>query len=199
MLKALFKPSSTLPSQTPVQLTSMDKQLMVDVLCSAASLMPFTQSEAGIAATYMSARSYREGQIMFAEGSRNELDRMLWILQGEATFEALAGRGTSKSITVKVIGAGMAFGIMSMFDGEARSLQGIASAPCRCALLTSAQLRELCQAHPQVGVKLMAVICFNFSQSLRELTTKFKCHVRLNNVLHAELMGKESENFQVEE
>ena len=33
----------------------------------------------------------------------------------------------------------------------------------------------------------MAVICLNFSQSLRELTAKFKCHVQLNNVLHAVL------------
>ena len=42
---------------------------------------------------------------------------MLWILQGEATFEALAGRDTSKSVMVKVIGAGMAFEIMTLFDG----------------------------------------------------------------------------------
>ena len=99
---------------------------------------------------------------------------------------------------MKVLEAGMAFGIMSMFDGQARSLRGTASTPLRCALLTSAQLQALCQAHPQVGVKLMAVICFNFSQSLRELTTRFKCHVRLNNVLHAELMGKQNENTQLE-
>ena len=112
---------------------------------------------------------------------------MLWILQGEATFEALAGRDTSKFVMVKVIGAGMAFEIMSLFDGQARSLRGIASVPFRCALLSSAQLQGLHQAHPRVGVKLMAVICLNFSQSLRELTTKFKCHVQLNNVLHAVL------------
>ena len=110
---------------------------------------------------------------------------MLWILQGEATFEVLAGRDTSKSVMVKVIGAGMAFEIMTLFDGQARSLRGIASVPSRCALLSSAQLQALHQAHPRVSVKLMAVIYLNFSQSLRELTTKFKCHVQLSNVLHA--------------
>ena len=97
---------------------------------------------------------------------------------------------------VKVLSPGMAFGITSMFDGQARSLRGVASTPMPCALLTSAQLQALCQAHPQVGIKLMAVICFNFSQSLRELNTKFKCQLRLNNALHAELMGKEDESFQ---
>ena len=197
MLRAFFGTNATLPQPTHALLTGIDNQLMVGLLCSAASLMPFTQSEANVATSYMSVRSYREGQILIEEGSRNELDRMLWILQGEAIFEALAGRGTSKSVMVKVIGAGMAYGIMSMFDGDARSLRGIASAPTRCALLTSAQLQALCQAHPLVGVKLMAVICLNFSQSLRELTTKFKCHVRLNNVLHAELMGKDGEDMHL--
>ena len=113
-------------------------------------------------------------------------------MQGEATFEALAGRDTSKSVLVKVIGAGMAFDITTLFDGQARSLRGIASVPSRCALLSSAQLQALHQAHPWVGVKLMGVICLNFSQSLRELTTKFKfkCHVQLNNVLHAVLTAR---------
>ena len=52
---------------------------------------------------------------------------MLWILQDEATFEALAGTDPSKSVMLKVIGAGMAFEIMSLFDGQARSLRGIAN------------------------------------------------------------------------
>ena len=77
---------------------------------------------------------------------------MLWILQGETTLEALAGRDTSKSVMLKVIGAGMAFEIMTLFDGQARSLRGIASVPTRCALLSSAQLQALHQAHPRVGV-----------------------------------------------
>ena len=158
--------------------------------------MPFKQSEVNVATSYMSARSYREGQSVMEEGSRAALDRMLWILQGEATFEALAGRGTSKSVMVKVLSPGMAFGIMGMFDGQARSLRGVASTPRRCALLISAKLEGLCRAHPQVGVKLMAVICFYVSQSLCELTTKFKCHIWLNNVLHAELLDKEGESFQ---
>ena len=97
---------------------------------------------------------------------------------------------------VKVLGAGMAFGIMRMFAGDARSLRDVASAPSRCALLTSTQLQAPCQAHPQVGVKLMEVTCLNLTQSLLELTTKFGCHVRLNNVLHAELMGKKNECFK---
>ena len=98
---------------------------------------------------------------------------------------------------VKVIGVGMAFEIMTLFDGQARSLRGIASVPTRCALLSSAQLQALHQAHPRVSVKLMAVICLNLSQSLRELTTKFKCHVQLNNVLHVVLTGKEGRKFAV--
>ena len=152
MLIALFRTNATLPQQTHALLTSADNQQMVRLLCSAASLMPFTQSEVNIATSYMSARSYREAQNMFAEGSQKEPDCMLWILQGEATLEALADTGTSKSVMVKVIGVGMAFEIMTLFDGQARSLRGIASVPTRCALLSSAQLQALHQAHPRVGV-----------------------------------------------
>lgn len=172
-----------------------DQQLVVDILCAAESMMPFTTAEAKIAATYMSARNYRDRDVIIQEGRRTNLDYMLLILDGEATFEALSGGGPSKPITVRVLGPGAVVGTMSMFDGEPRSLQGTASMPTRCAKLTSTQLQTLCREHPQVGVKLMAVICLNFSQTLRELTTKFKTHVRLNNVLNDELRGKDAERF----
>ena len=83
MLKALFKLDSALPPTGLNPLMAPDKPLMVDYLCNAASLMPFTQSEANIASSYMSACSFREGQILIEEGSRIELDRMLWILRAK--------------------------------------------------------------------------------------------------------------------
>ena len=41
----------------------------------------------------------------------------------------------------------------------------------------------------------MSVICLIVSMTLRDLTGKFKCHVRLNNVLNAELRGRQSERL----
>lgn len=196
MLKALFGLNSDTPELKHAALLGNDGKLMVDFLCSAASLMPFKESEAKIAATYMSTQSYRRGEIIIEEASRTRLDFMLWILEGEATFEAITGGGVCKPVTVRLLGPGAEVGTMSMFDGEPRALRGTASTSLRCAKLTRSQLQSMCQEYPQVGVKLMAVICLNFAMTLRELTTKFKVHVRLNNALNAELMGKDSANLR---
>lgn len=199
ILKELFGFDSTESAVVPDALSGTDKQTLVDILCDAATMMPFTAAEAKTAVAYMLLRSFREGEVIIAEGSRTNLDYMLWVLEGEATFEAFAGSGAGRSVTVTVLGAGSALGTMSMVDGEPRSLQGIASMPTRCAMLTRSQLKKLCRDHPQVGIKLMAVLCLIFSQTLRNLTTKFKCHVRLNNALNAELMGKDAASFEFED
>ena len=198
MLKELFGLESTESVVVPDVLSGTSKQLMVDILCGAPTMMPFTMAEAKIAAAHMSLRCYSERELIIREGSRTNLDYMLWVLEGEATFEAFAGSGAGKPVTVTVLGAGSALGTMSMVDGEPRSLQGVASMPTRCAMLTRSQLKKLCGDHPQVGIKLMAVLCLIFSQTLRSLTTKFKCHVRLNNALNAELMGKDAASFEFE-
>ena len=198
MLQAIFGKDSASSAGAHVALAGHDLQLMVDIFCRAPSLMPFTASEAKVAASYLSARAYREGAIIIEEGSRIKLDRMMWLLQGEATFEALAGKGPGKPVTVRVLGPGSELGTMSMFDGEPRALRSTATEASRCALLTRDQLRALSKEHPQVSSKLMAVVCLNFALALRELTTKLKCHVRLNNTMHEELMGKDAANVGLE-
>ena len=196
MFKAFFAATNASPLDgEDTSLAARDGQTVAEILCSAQSIMPFTVPEAKIAATYMSTCHYRERDVIIQEGGRTELDYLLLILDGEATFEASLGGGASKPVMVRVLGPGAALGSMSMFDGEPRSLHGIASMPTRCAKLTRVQLKALCREHPQVGVKLMAVICLNFSQTLRELTIKFKTHVRLNNVLNAELQGSDAQRF----
>ena len=198
MLKALFKLDSRVPHEAQARLTGMDEQLMVDLLCNAGSLMPFTPSEAKVAASYLLPRNYQAGEVIIEEGSRIHLDQMLWILQGEAVFEAMVGAGPGKSVTLRVLGPGAELGTMSMFDGQPRTLRGVASGPLRCARLTRSRLRALCKDHPPVGNKLMAVMCLNFSQSLRELTAKLKTHIRLNNVLSTELRRQAISSFDAE-
>ena len=56
---------------------------MVDILCSAASMLPFTPSEAKLAAACMSPCSYREREVILEEGSRKNLGYMLWVLEGK--------------------------------------------------------------------------------------------------------------------
>lgn len=196
MLKALFgqrgsEPDSSFDSAAQHTLSPYDAQAMAEILCAAATVMPFTAAEARIVTSYMAARQYDERQIMIEQGTKTNVDFMLWVLEGEATFEAITP-GTGEAVTVTVLGVGGTLGAMSMIDGGSRSLQGVASEPTRCAMLTRAQLQKLCREQPAVGVKLMSVICLIVSLTLRDLTGKFKCHVRLNNVLNAELRGLQS-------
>lgn len=168
-----------------------DLLVWVDILCGAAILTPFTPAEAKIAARYVTSRQFQEQQVMIEQGASTGVDFMLWVLQGEAAFEAMMP-GTSQAVTVKVLGVGDGLGIMSLIDGGARSLQGVAIVPTRCAVLTRTRLQALCREHPGVGVKLMSLLCLIVSATLRDLTGKFKCHVRLNHALSAELRGFES-------
>lgn len=199
MLKALFgqrcsPPESTFDAADHRTLTPADTDALVDILCGAAVLMPLNAADAKIAASYMAARQYRDREIIIEQGDKAHVDFMLWVLDGAATFEAVTP-GSGESVTVTVLGVGGTLGAMSLIDGAARSLQGVASEPTRCAMLTRAQLQKLCREHPAVGVKLMSVICLIVSMTLRDLTGKFKCHVRLNNVLNAELRGRQSERL----
>ena len=199
MFKRIFKPSGqlTLPMANP--LLGPDQQALVEVLCSAASTMPFTTAEAKIAARYMSAKSFNLGDVVVREGDTTELDHILWILEGEATYESSVGGGASRPVTVLVVGVGVALGIMSAMDGEPRPFNAFASMPTRCALLTKPHMRRLFAEHPQVGIKLMSVMSMILSNSFRSLSNKLKCQVRLNDALRAELLGQGSGIFEFED
>jgi CRP/FNR family transcriptional regulator, cyclic AMP receptor protein len=191
MLKNLFglRTSPSGASKADLHHSDMhdsDAQQMVEILTSATSIMPFTVAEAQIAAAYMIGRQFAEGETIIHEGNRADLDYMLWILDGEATYEAMTAVA-NQSVTITVLGVGGTLGAMSLIDGSPRVLQGVAAMPTRCAMLTQAQLEKLCREHPQVGVKLMSVICLIVSLTLRDLTEKFKRYIRLNNALNEEL------------
>jgi CRP/FNR family transcriptional regulator, cyclic AMP receptor protein len=191
MLKNLFGLRSSPPGAGHANLPQSDMQdsdvqQMVEILSSASSIMPFTEAEAKIATAYMIGRQFAEGDIIIHEGNRADLDYMLWILDGEATYEAMTAVA-SQSVTITVLGVGGTLGAMSLIDGSPRVLQGVAAMPTRCAMLTQAQLEKLCLEHPQVGVKLMSVICLIVSLTLRDLTEKFKRYIRLNSALNDEL------------
>ena len=197
MLSTLFqsrkKTANTLGDAVEhASLNSSDKQILIDILCSAASVMPFNRTEAEMVATYMQARQYAEHETMMEQGAKAQTSYMLWVLDGEVTLEAVTP-GTGESVTIKVLGAGGTLGVMGLTDGAAPTLQGVASTPTRCALLGRLQLQKLCREHPTVGVKLMSVLCLVLSSTLRDLTGKFKAHIRLNSVLNDELRGRQSE------
>ena len=172
-------------------LESRDKQALMNILLSAAAVMPLSAADAEIVASYMQARHYAELEIMMEQGAKTRASYMLWVLEGEVTLEAVTP-STGETVTIKVLGAGGTLGAMGLTDGAAPTLQGVATSPTRCAVLSRLQLQKLCREHPTTGVKLMSVLCLVLSSTLRDLTGKFKAHVRLNNVLNEELRGRQS-------
>jgi CRP/FNR family transcriptional regulator, cyclic AMP receptor protein len=191
MLKKIFglRATSTAPApdaSSAKELQALDAQLLVGFLCEAKSIISLSEQEAKIAARYMRARQYATGQVIIKEGDKTNTNYMLWILDGETTFEASAAH-ESGPIIVTVLGPGTALGEMGLMDGAARSLTCTASAPTRCAVLTKQMLQTMCSNHPEVAAKLMSIICIGISARLRDLTDKFKRYVRLNSAMNEEL------------
>jgi CRP/FNR family transcriptional regulator, cyclic AMP receptor protein len=167
-------------------LNALDVELLTGVFCKTTSVLPMSQQEAKIAARYLCARRYQVEEILIQAGDKVNTDYMLWILDGEASIETKI-RTADAPIYMTVLGIGSALGEMGLIDGSIRSVNCIASAPTRCAILTKKMLQELCDDHPAVAAKLMSVICIGVSVRLRDITEKFKRYVQLNRALSDEL------------
>ncbi len=182
------EPSDALTDEASKQrdMEALDAELLTGFLCSAECITPMTKSEAKIAASYMRARQYADGDIILKEGDKTSTSHMLWILHGEAVVEALSV-SASNPITVTVLGPGTTLGELSLMDGGPRSVACSAAGATRCAVLTKRMLQNMLQEHPEVASKLMSLIFISVAVRLRDLTEKFKRYVRLNDTMTEEL------------
>ncbi|MGA8516444.1 MAG: cyclic nucleotide-binding domain-containing protein [Burkholderiaceae bacterium] len=181
------KPSPRQADLPGVQaLTAFDIELLTGFLCRTTSVLPITKQEAALASRYFCARHYHVNEIIIRAGDNVNTDHMLWILDGEASIETRIHTADAP-IYMTVLGAGSALGEMGLIDGSIRSVNCIASAPTRCAILTKDMLQALCNEQPAVAAKLMSVICIGVSVRLRDITEKFKRYVQLNRALSDEL------------
>jgi CRP-like cAMP-binding protein len=153
-----------------------------------------SRQEAKIAASYMRARQYADGDVILKEGDKSSTNYMLWILDGEAIVEALS-TSLNNPITVTVLGPGTTLGELSLMDGGMRSLTCTASGNTRCAALTKRMLQNMALDHPEVATKLLSIVLIGISMRLRDLTEKLKRYVRLNQTMNEEL--RETMTMQV--
>ncbi len=182
------EPSDALTDEASKQrdMETLDAELLTGFLCSAECITPMTKAEAKIAASYMRARQYADGDVILKEGDKTSTSHMLWILHGEAVVEALSV-SASNPITVTVLGPGTTLGELSLMDGGPRSVACSAAGATRCAVLTKRMLQNMLQEHPEVASKLMSLIFISVAVRLRDLTEKFKRYVRLNDTMTEEL------------
>ncbi len=189
-------PSATQPPEVSAshQIEALDAARLIEFLCTAECITPMSRQEAKIAASYMRARQYPDGEVILKEGDKSNTHYMLWILDGEAVVEALA-TNLSGPITVTVLGPGTTLGELSLMDGGARSLTCTAAGNTRCAALTKRMLQNLALDHPEVATKLLSIVFIGISTRLRDLTEKLKRYVRLNQTMSDEL--RETMTLQV--
>ena len=184
------RPALTLPRPADLPgvlpLIALDVELLTGFFCDTTSVLPMSRQEAEVATRYLCARTYHVDEIIIQAGEKVHTDYMLWILDGEASIETRIHKAAAP-VFMTVLGMGSALGEMGLIDGSIRSVNCIASAPTRCAILTKKMLRELCEDHPAVAAKLMSVICIGVSVRLRDITEKFKRYVQLNRALSDEL------------
>jgi CRP/FNR family transcriptional regulator, cyclic AMP receptor protein len=188
--KSVASVSEIEPDPAGPPLTDIDHTLAVDLLCRARSILAMTPKEAELAVGFMVARQYEVGAQVFRDGDASDSTFMLWILQGEATIETAASNPRD-AITMTVMEPGSTLGEMGLMDGSRRSANCTACSTLRCAMLTRRGLQQLTSRHPDVAAKLMAIICMGLSNRLRDVTEKFKRHMRVSNIMlerHREAM-----------
>lgn len=87
------------------------------------------------------------------------------VLQGRLEVRKLDSEGVEK--TIASLGAGRAFGEMSVIDAEPRSATLVASEPGLLLVLIGESFAALSENHPRVALKLLQRIARTLSQRLR--------------------------------
>ena len=191
----LEKRASTVPvkgnasasvSAHPPALNSLDQALAVQFLCRKDSVMSLSPDEAVQIARYLVPRQYQPGEVLVRQGDEH-CNYMLWILQGDATIEAITANPLDP-LTMTVLQPGSTLGEMGLMDGRRRSVTCTASSAVRAAILTRQALRTLSSRHPEIAVKLMSLVCMGISVRLRDVTDKFRRYVMMTDAMRDELL-----------
>ena len=170
----------------PPALNSLDQALAVQFLCRNDSVMSLSPEEAVQVARYLVPRQYQSGEVLVRQGDE-QCNYMLWILQGDATIEAVTANPLDP-LTMTVLQPGSTLGEMGLMDGCRRSVTCTASSAVRAAILTRQALRTLSSRHPEIAVKLMSLVCMGIAVRLRDVTDKFKRYVMMTHAMRDELL-----------
>ena len=105
-------------------------------------------------------QSFKKGAIIFNDGDKG--DALYILLEGRVRAYGSAISG--KEITYGYVGAGEYFGELTL-DGGNRSANVEALEPCRCAVVTNAQLEAFMQQHPRFGTEMLLTVIQRARQS----------------------------------
>lgn len=123
-----------------------------------------TEDELQVLYGMLTREELTRGTLIFSEGDVG--DRLFVIVKGEVSIK-LKVPGTQRSRRLATFGPGMAFGEMALLEGKARSADAYAKRDLSLYSMNPAQLDELKQKHPVIGVKIMSNIAHQLATRLR--------------------------------
>lgn len=114
--------------------------------------------------SFLDCVAVRAGEVVFRE--HEEQACMFLVIEGEVR---VVKEGPDRDPrTLVTLGAGKAFGEISLVDGHPRSASVIATRASTLFVLTQEQLRALCTTRPRLGTILLWKLCRVVGGRLRE-------------------------------
>ncbi len=122
-----------------------------------------SSTELGELAQILHARTYKPGEVVFAEG---DVGRALFILESGSVALTRRGAGGAEE-PLHTVQPGEFFGEMALLESQPRTATATAAETSRLHLLYRAKLETLLQSHPRVGVAVMGHLARLLSARLR--------------------------------
>lgn len=141
---------------------------------SAARVIPSHTHSHAIADSNCNVRFFREGETIFTEGSASD---SAYIIES-GLIEIFVGSG-NEAVQLSVLGAGDIFGEMGLIDAYPRSASARAMCPCRCIVISAAQIAERIEASNPL-VRLLISISLHRN---RAYNTYFKTIMNSSHVV----------------
>ena len=148
-----------------------------DVLCvmleSSYLFKDFSRQEIEQLAQYMHGYKAPKGAVLFQEGERDSY--LIIIASGKAQILKDDGSGEMKEIAV--VRKGATLGEMSVIDDFSHSATAITSEDSEIALITKANLKNITEKYPALGVKLLWQIAWQLSARVRQASGQLVNHI----------------------
>ena len=147
------------------------------ILKQAGIFRDLTPEQLELIAAIAQEREYHTGDLLFEENSTS--DELYIIGRGEVDLQinpALVGEDeVIGPITIATLRRGQSFGEIALVD------QGVRTASVRCArydtclvIIPRDKLMQLCEAHPQLGYRLMRNLAVDLAAKLRDTDMRFR-------------------------
>ncbi len=135
-----------------------DVELLAELRFTAGLPAPMLAELASLA----TVRAYSENTVVFREGA--ECADLFVVQSGHVALEMhVPGRGSSRILTV---GEGEFLGWSALLGDCRMTATATTMEPTRLVAIPAARLRELCEAHPEIGYRVMRQMAVALSHRL---------------------------------